>query len=371
MLAYWLSRPAPERYVGDAACYSCHTEIATAYANTAHARTSSLAVAEAIHGNFSPDANVMQTGNPDLHFRMESDGQRFTQTAVFRTPSRGVSERQELIDIIIGSGRKGQTYLHWEGELLCQLPVSYWTEHDKWVNSPGFADGTAKFDRPIPARCLECHASAAVSRAPPVNRYDPASLVMGISCEKCHGPGGEHVSRYRSASPPLTLEDAAIVNPGRLARERQIDVCALCHAGEGRSITPPLSYRPGDVLAEHIVFPRQPANAPLDVHASQIQLLQRSRCYQQSGTMTCTTCHDVHRPQRDLAVMAARCAQCHETEDCGKFTTLGPLIATSCVSCHMPLEQTAQIVITGQNGGTLQPTVRNHRIAVYPEATSP
>lgn len=367
MLAYWINRPAPVRYVGNTACYTCHADIAAAYAHTAHARTSSLAAPDTIHGNFTAGRNLMQTGNPDLHFRMNADGGRYTQTAVFRTSSGASVERQEVIDIIIGSGRKGQTYLHWEGDELCQLPVSYWTEQHKWVNSPGFTDGTAKFDRPITARCLECHASTVVPRGPPVNRFDSTSMVLGISCEKCHGPGAEHVRRYQSKTPPRSVVDAAIMNPARLPRERQIDLCAWCHAGEGRALTPPLSFRPGDDLSKHIVFTRQPPNAPLDVHASQIQLLERSRCFQESPAMTCATCHNVHRPQRDLTSMATNCRQCHQVEDCGKFAARGMTIATSCVKCHMPLQQTAQIVISDRNGGTLQPKVRNHHIAVYPE----
>ncbi|HEX2862461.1 MAG TPA: hypothetical protein VHN79_12520, partial [Lacunisphaera sp.] len=143
-----------------------------------------------------------------------------------------------------------------------------------------------------------------------------------------------------------------------------------CHAGEGLALTPPLTYRPGDVLAEHITFPRQSPDAPLDVHASQIQLLERSRCFQASPKMTCSTCHNVHRPQRDLAAMAS-CMQCHQVDHCGKFPALGAAIATGCVDCHMPLEKTVQIVISGQGGGSLQPKVRNHRIAVYPEASPP
>ena len=367
----WSSRAPAERYVGTAACISCHAEIATTYAHTAHALTSSLASAETIHGDFGPGANVMHTADPDLHFRLEAREGQFTQTAVRRASAGQVLTREEPMDIVVGSGRKGQTYLYWEGDDLCQLPVSYWTEQDKWVNSPGYVDGQAHFERPIPARCIECHATTVLSRAPPVNRYDPSSLVLGLSCEKCHGPGGEHVDRYLSKSPPRSLADAAIVNPAKLSRDRQMDVCALCHAGEGRAVTPPLTYRPGDVLAEHITFPRQAPDAPLDVHASQIQLLERSRCYQASPMMTCSTCHNVHRPERDLAAMAGSCLQCHQVEHCGKFPTLGATISTSCVDCHMPLEQTAQIVISGQGSGTLQPKVRNHRIAVYPEATTP
>jgi hypothetical protein len=110
-------------------------------------------------------------------------------------------------------------------------------------------------------------------------------------------------------------------------------------------------------------------DAPLDVHASQIQLLERSRCYQTSGTMTCATCHDAHRTERDLASFAARCLTCHQVENCGEYGALGRTISQRCVSCHMPLEQTEKIAIAG-GAGVMQPKVRNHRIAIYPEATA-
>src|ERR1044072_6592225 len=67
----------------------------------------------------------------------------------------------ERFDIVIGSGRKGQTYLYWDkNDQLFQLPVSYWTEVASWVNSPGYGDTSIEFSRPAPPRCLACHASS-------------------------------------------------------------------------------------------------------------------------------------------------------------------------------------------------------------------
>jgi len=362
---------ASATYVGDEACSSCHPDKSDAYRQTAHARTSSLPSGASIHGKFSPGSNTLRTANPNLFFVMEADEKGYFQKGVLRTSPAEVLERAERFDVVIGSGRKGQTYLFWDGDALLQLPVSYWTGMDEWVNSPGYVDGTANFDRPIAARCLECHASSFESRAPPENSYNKTSLVLGISCERCHGPGGEHVARYRSESPPRSASDSAIVNPAKLPRERQMDVCSLCHAGIGNSLTPPLSFVAGDELARYLQIPKIEPNAHLDVHGSQVQLLERSRCFQSSPAMTCTTCHDVHRPQRDLAAFASNCLACHKVESCRIFPKLGHGIDRQCVTCHMPLQETAQIIISGLDGRTLQPKVRNHQIAIYPDVHLP
>jgi Cytochrome c554 and c-prime len=366
------SRSAPHReYVGDEACAACHQSQTASYRLTAHARTSTPASRNTILGDFSPGSNELRTANPDLYFKMEAVETGFTQTGIIRTsPTQGIT-RTERFDIVVGSGRKGQTYLFWDGNSLYELPVSYWGEQNRWVNSPGYIDGTADFDRPILRRCLECHATTFQSAAPPENAYVKSSLVLGIACEKCHGPGSEHVARYRSARAPQSTADAAIINPAKLSRERRTDVCALCHAGPGDPITPPLSFTPGEVLAEHLVFAPQPAGAHIDVHASQVQLLARSRCFQSSPTMSCSTCHNVHRPERDLAAFATKCLSCHQVESCRQFPKKGREIADKCVVCHMPLEQTDQIVIAGKTGSDLQPRVRNHQIAIYPEIPLP
>jgi hypothetical protein len=354
-------------FVGNASCVSCHEEQSATFLQTAHARTSSVARADTVFGSFRSGSNMLLTANPDLHFRMDATASGFTQTAVRRESSGEVLSRTESFDIVVGSGRKGQTYLYWEGDALLELPVSYWAEEHKWVNSPGYIDGEAKFDRPIKRRCLECHATSFEWSGPPENVFKRDSLVLGISCEKCHGPGSKHVELYRSASPARPPAEPAIINPSKLTRERQIDLCELCHAGLGIARTPPLSFVAGDALADHVTFPRQEPGAHIDVHASQVQLLERSRCFTSSAQMTCTTCHDVHRPERDLATFARKCLECHQVESCGEFPKRGLTISTQCVDCHMPLERTVQIMIEGRSGGTMQPKVRNHQIAIYPE----
>lgn len=355
----------------DNACYQCHQEKSGTYGQTAHAQTSSWPSRATIKGGFDSGSNVLQTSNPNLRFVMKQNGGSFTQTAWLKVPPATMLDRTEAFGVIIGAGRKGQTYLYWDGDSLFQLPVSYWTDVDCWINSPGYPDGTPHFERPTPPRCLECHASSFEWQPPTENRYRKGSLVLGLSCEKCHGPGGQHIALYRSAS--LTgrrLTETAIINPAKLSRDRRMDSCALCHGGAGASLTPPLSFKPGDVLAQHVALPASDPEAHLDVHASQVQLLERSRCFQNSPAMSCSTCHDVHKPQRDAASFVSQCLTCHQVEQCKIFEKQGGAIASGCVECHMPEEKTDQIVFNA-NGRKVQPKVRNHRIAIYPAAIAP
>jgi hypothetical protein len=353
-------------FVGDEACRACHAEKVDSYFHTAHHIASRLPTRESILGSFEKPKNVLKTSNPGLFFRMESRSGGFFQTAIAESPAPP-STQSEKIDIVIGSGRSGQTYLYWKSDHLFQLPISYWTDLDSWVNSPGYRDGTANFARPVLPRCIECHVSYAepVASAEPQNLFKPASLVLGISCERCHGPGRQHVdamSTNKSAT--------AIANLRKLPRDRQIEVCAQCHGGRRLPLLPVFSYRPGEPLDKYSTpLPRDAALAA-DVHGNQVGLLQMSRCYQSSAEMTCSTCHDVHQTQRDPAAFSARCVKCHQPERCGEFPKLHEKIIGTCVNCHMPL-QTSNLIVTNSNGKQSKPTLRSHWIKIYPELRAP
>ena len=358
-----------DSYVGDETCATCHGDKIKTYYGTAHHLTSRRAKGDSIAGTFRPDANILKTSNPGLSFIMEIKDDGFFQTAIWGTPPF-TTTRTEPIDLVIGSARKGQTYLYWKGDRLFQLPVSYWIDVGKWVNSPGYADGVANFNRPIIPRCLECHASFAESftGSEPNNRYNKASVVLGISCERCHGPGREHVASHRSGSSGTSAE--WIVNPAKLPRDREVEVCAQCHAGHGKSMAGTFSYVPGERLDAYLALDRPDPKAKIDVHGNQVALLQRSRCYQSSPKMTCSTCHDVHVSQRDAAAFSSRCLTCHMIENCGEFSRLGEKIAHNCIDCHMPVQQ-SNAIVSDSSGKQSNARVRNHWIKVYPESSFP
>ncbi len=356
-------------FVGDLACRPCHQEKFSTYLATAHHRTSRLPDATSIAGSFIKGKDVMTTFNPELTFRMEARNGHFYETAN-RQRNSHVIERKEQIDLVIGSATKGQTYLYWKQNGLFELPVSYWTQLRRWVNSPGYVDGSADFDRPVLPRCLECHATyfQPMTAAPTENRYAKDNFVLGISCERCHGPGAEHVENHSAIS--ASSIGTKPMPPLRLSRDKQVDVCAQCHGGTGEPIATAFSFRPGETLSDYVRLQPPDASDQIDVHGNQVNLLERSRCFQASPGMSCSTCHDVHKPERPAADYSAKCLGCHRVDQCGMVRKMGTRIASNCIDCHMPVQASKKLVLDADYQ-RLQANVRNHWIRVYQNVSPP
>jgi len=225
-----------------------------------------------------------------------------------------VNETTKSIDFIVGSGNHARTFLHRnsDGSLL-ELPVSWYSEQGGTLGmSPGYdrADHD-DFRRRIPEDCLFCH------NAYP--RKDNA-LPEGIACQRCHGPASDHKS---------------LVNPAKLSRDRQLDVCEQCHLEPTSSAPPtvvrrperkPYSYKPGQTLTDYAVFFEAGIGDRFEV-AHQAYRLRKSACFIKSQ-MTCTTCHDPHRAQ-PVSHFIDVCKSCHtaahRTEEKKQ----------DCLGCHM------------------------------------
>ena len=309
----------------------------------------------------------MSTRNPNLWFEMSARDSGFYQTVNIWEKGQ-LREHSERIDIVTGSGKIGQTYLYWKDNRLYQLPISYWRDSGKWINSPGYLDGQAVFNRPVGPRCLECHATYFEADSYERNVYNRDRFMLGISCERCHGPGAEH-ARYQQKNPDA--EDAPhITHPGYLERQRAIEVCAQCHSGPGIKRGLPFTYRPGKKLDEYIEPEPHDAQNKIGVHSNnQVARLSESACFQQSEDMTCFSCHDPHEPERGKrALFSERCLECHDIKECGMQPELGHAISDNCIDCHMPgrLDNTTRV----QNAsGIDRPTMPEHLIGIYEEAT--
>lgn len=324
------------RHIGPQACAECHLSIYQSFAQTGHATASAVVQVEELQKTFPSNPHRVVLTPDSIHVDLEIRPQGAYQTAV-ATSGQSRFDHTERFDVVIGSGKMGPSFLFWKGSRLYQLPVGYVSITNEWRYSPGFPKERASFSRPIDARCLECHMTFAQVAPDDPYLFDRDSLVYGVSCESCHGPGQRHVEHHKSN--PDSRSARFVINPVSLSRERQIDVCSLCHAGGGVKDLHKnaFSFCPGDPLEEHLRIKTAEEITVIGPHSNdQFLRLSRSRCFTESAQLVCTTCHDPHTFQRNnTALFSKRCQTCHPAEACGKSAELGDLIRGNCIDCHM------------------------------------
>ncbi|MEO9594252.1 multiheme c-type cytochrome, partial [Rhodopirellula bahusiensis] len=337
-------------YLGPDACRACHPDIFDSFRQTAHARTSEPVAAIEMPGQYVSPRNRMTTSDEHLSIEMLHLEDEYYQRVRFYDWHIDVP-----MQISFGSGKMARSFAYWNLDRLYQHNVTYLSENDRWINSPGFVDGDAAYARPIPTRCLDCHATyfepIEDDRADHAlkdsqwrpdgggNRFNPHSIIWGVSCERCHGPAGGHVT-YHEANPDES-KPRKIVRPSELDRERQLDICGQCHAGSTDLRGEPFQFRPGDKLSPHYIDPPPGIDEANSVHTSnQLARLKMGECFRQSQ-MTCADCHDPHQVVLDpTRYYSDRCLSCHSDDSCHFDPPLGFKLSDDCVSCHMPSRPT-------------------------------
>lgn len=288
------------------------------------------------------------------------------------------------VDIAIGSGTHGRSYLTFENGTLWQSPVSWFSRDAHWDISPGFDLGAGRL-RPITAECLFCHVNQCDPVPNRVNAFREPLLPIqtSIGCERCHGPGQLHVAERTVANetPSKALQlatgtatensiDTSIVNPKHLSPALQSSICEQCHLqGEfriqrlGRN---EFEYRPGLLFDDFVsVYVRHPNMARENKQVSQMEQLADSRCTTADmNKLLCTSCHDPHaspEPELRIDFYNQKCNQCHQPDAC-----VGPAAARSannnnCIACHMPKNDSSNVAHT---------SITDHRIHRDPNNSS-
>jgi predicted CXXCH cytochrome family protein len=288
---------------------------------------------------------------------------------------RPLNVLEQRIDWIIGSGDHSRGYLYGNeaGELF-ELPVAWYSQESRWGIAPGYdAPRHDGITRQITRECMFCH-NAYPAAAPGADRPGqphvfPRDLPQGTGCQRCHGPGAEHVRLADDADAPIELVRGSIVNPGRLAPDLRDDVCHQCHLQPTSRLTSFVrrfgrgdwSYRPGEPLADYLVHldfrEDRPRGARFEINHHPYRLRQ-SRCFVETrGALSCLSCHDPHRvveEPRRAAHYRDACLSCHDRDDCGLEHAgageaphpPGAAVAApdDCVSCHMPARRTQDVV---------------------------
>jgi predicted CXXCH cytochrome family protein len=342
-------------YVSSDVCRSCHPAEYASWHRSYHRTMTQRASAEVVRG---PDEDVAGFTIRRAGDEVWAEGRRLALAT-------GSHHYQAYW---FEGGRPGELQL---------LPFVYLFNEARWI--PRRAAFLQPPDAPERAvswagGCIACHATAGQpGHETKDSGFDTKVVELGIACEACHGPGGEHARSYRD---PLRRYGAAgspeaaegIVNPARLDADRASMVCGQCHA-----FTYPKdedewwrrgyvrTYRPGDDLfATRTLIDGPNPGVAIDADVASMFWpdgtvrvggreyggMVASACFQQGAgarRLSCLSCHSMHESdpagqlRRDRPGNEA-CLACHEDERGHTHHTHHQegSIGSLCVSCHMP-----------------------------------
>jgi predicted CXXCH cytochrome family protein len=411
----WAAVPS----VSSETCIKCHADHHESWRQTYHRTMTREATAEYVKGDFDDAVHDYQ-GLPTRFsraggaFRMETVDPEWALLRakagddVDALPTPRFSSYK--VDRLVGS--------HWLQECLhklpngryIRLPVLYHIGEKRWIHSNGafLSPDTDDFWQKCRSAswnetCLYCHNTG--PRKNPIRGGGPTPVgyksevtELGISCEACHGPGGEHVRRNQNPAHRFDIQltgagDPSIVNPRRLPVQRRDEVCARCHGAlvpkaemwDRTSVRDP--FVPGMELTRvnHFFSSEEeqarltrglgkevppPPPGPTDgrfwgdgtplTTALEYTGFAMSACYQKGkGSLSCLSCHEMHGNEPNHMLKPEMrtneaCYQCHQPyRDKLVEHTRHPASSPGslCYNCHMP-----HVVYS------LMATHRSHRI---------
>jgi predicted CXXCH cytochrome family protein len=332
----------PAAYAQVSRCAPCHAAHAAGFQKTGMGRS------------FYSARTAALTREPYYHapsetwFAMiELAGRVFQRRWQVGFDGKPANIEEKQIDFILGSGNHAQTFLHLTPRgTLQQLPLGWYAENGgTFAMNPGYDHPDYPGStRAISYECMSCH--NAYPKIPAANHEEGAEarylapLPEGIDCQRCHGPGDQHIA---------TAGKAQILNPAALPPERALELCMQCHLETTSRLLPHsirkhgrghFSYVAGEPLADFELTFDRPAglNHAVEVAGGAYRFRQSPCFLKSNGKLLCTTCHNPHaipRGEAAAAVYNKVCATCHASSHRAN---------ENCVACHMPKTRTDDAV---------------------------
>ncbi len=363
VMGFAVTKGAAAGYIEDKACQQCHPNHWETYQDVGMSHSFSEVKAQNFIENFDlppyfhePSQRYYQItkNNDDLMFKryqLDDEGQPIN---VFK----------QQIDWILGSGNRTRSYLYQTdmGEMF-QLPLGWYSQSQQWLMGPGFEDKHHfGVERSVRRECLFCHNAFPEVAKGSDQRWEPHifpdQLPHGTGCQRCHGPGAEHVNTVVSGG---TLENirAKIINPAKLPAKKRDSVCFQCHLlpavaviGIRKFGRDDYSFRPGELISDYMVHvdidsKEEPKADRFEINHHAYRLRQ-SECFTKSeNNLTCISCHNPHKkvPEEQRVDHYGKvCLSCHEKRHPKLAQSSQVTEQSDCVSCHMPERRTKDVI---------------------------
>jgi predicted CXXCH cytochrome family protein len=365
------------QYAGSESCMECHPKIYNEALKSSHYKASASASIKNVLGNFSPGFNTYSY-DKDTKMVMENRNNELFQVYY----KNGKEVKAYRFDIVMGA-KNAQTSLFWDKDIVYELPLSYYTSVNNWGTSPSYPPNQPNFSRAISIDCFECHSSNIELKHKntetenyfgtemKLETMKKESVIFGIDCERCHGPAKNHVE-YHKKNPGLKLAKH-IVTHKSLNNQQKLARCVICHSA-ATNLESRFKFVPGNSMADfyNVSIPNPEANS--DVHGNQYGLLSQSKCFLESKTMDCTSCHSSHTIEIESVVkQSQKCLSCHSEVKKNFCTTKVPngiALKDNCIDCHMPKRASGVIGFYLSGKSEMSPyLLRTHKIGIYPEET--
>lgn len=366
--------PRGKTFAGSESCLECHPKIYNEALNSSHYKASAPASIKNVLGSFSSSHNTYWY-DKDTKIVMENRNNELFQVYY----KYGKEVKAYRFDIVMGA-KNAQTSLFWDKDNVYELPLSYYASVNNWGTSPSYPPNQPHFDRLISIDCFECHSSHlelkhkntdsenyfGTETTPETIKKE--SLVYGIDCERCHGPAKDHVG-YHKKNPGLKLAKYIVTNKS-LNNQQKLARCVICHYAN-ENIQSRFKFVPGNLISDFYNESTPNPDANSDVHGNQYGLLSQSKCFLESKTMDCTTCHDSHNVETEsLSKQSGKCMSCHsevKKNFCTAKVPHGISLKDNCIDCHMPKKASGVIGFYLSGKSEMSPyLLRTHRIGIYP-----
>jgi hypothetical protein len=334
-------------YVGMAVCAKCHAEIHRQWTHSRHSKMVQPATRESVQGDFKLAR---------VNLRGTSYGLRERDGLFYITEEYLTGKPQEhRVDYTLGN-RRIQHYLTTlaDGKVVV-LPPSWDIVRKGWFHNLDIADPDEVEGIQVQVwnkNCYSCHVSQQEKNFDvEKNEYKTTWLDFGTNCERCHGPGSDHVAHYSSAAPSKKPANDIVVQT-RLDAARNTMVCAQCHSF--RDIYAK-GFAAGDDYYDYFVpilefsrprdkDPAYWADGRTRRFSNDAYGLWQSECYLKGGA-TCVACHsavhdvEIEKNPQLRTTANALCTRCHiaigEAIPAHTHHAQGSA-GSSCIECHMP-----------------------------------